>query len=136
MRKMTVALAMAALLTTMAAAPAFADGWGYPYHHGGVVVDPLLWPVAAALTLPAAIVGTVANALVPPPVAYGYPAAPAYSAPVAYAPYYAPRPYPYYYGYGPGVYVAPRGYYYGPRGYYYGTRGYYHARGYRYYRRW
>ncbi len=123
MRKIIIALVMTALASTTAAAPAFAHGWDRPYY-GGVVVDPLLWPITAALTLPAAIVGTVANAVVPHPVTYGYPAVPVYAGPAAYAPapYYAPR-----------VYVAPRGYYY-PGGYYYAPRGYYHVRAYRYYR--
>ena len=124
MRKIMVALIVTALLSAVAVAPAFANGWDRPYC-GRVVVDPLLWPITAALALPAAIVGTVANAVVPHPVTYEYPATPVYAGPA----YYAPEPY-----YAPRVYVAPRAYYY-PRGYY-APRGYYHVRTYRYYRGW
>ena len=123
MRKTIVAFIVAALVSAMGAAPAFANGWGSPYpYQQSVVVNPILWPIAAALTLPAAIVGTVANVLVPPPVAYGYSPAPVYSAP---PPAYYPAG-PYYYA--PRVYAAPRAYY--------APRGYYHARPYRYYRGW
>jgi hypothetical protein len=101
MRKIVVTLIVASLLSATTAAPVFAHGWdGYPHVRGGIF-NPL-WPVAAALAIPAAIVGTVANIAVPEPV-YAPPPAPVYSGP---ATYYAPR-----------VYVAPRGYY-APRAYY------------------
>ena len=108
MRKIVVSLIVASLLSATTAAPVFANGWdGYPHLRGGIF-NPF-WPVAAALAIPAAIVGTVASVTVPGPV---------YSGP---ATYYAPGPY-----YAPRVYVAPRGYY--------GPRAYYHARYYRTYR--
>jgi hypothetical protein len=108
MRKIVTTLIIAGLLSATSVAPAFADG----YYNGRVDVFNPLWPVAAALSIPAAIVGAVAN--LPVPVVYGYPA------PVVYSnPYYQPGPY-----------YAP----YGPRGYY-APRGYYPYRGYRGYRR-
>lgn len=109
MKKIVVTLIAAALLSATTAAPVFAHG----YYGRGVVVDPL-WPVAAALALPGAILGTVANAITPAPV-YVSPYAPVYSAP---ATYYAPRSY----YYTPRVYVAPRAYY--PPRYYYAPRYY------------
>jgi hypothetical protein len=122
MKKLVVTLIIGSLLTAATAAPAFANGWdGYPHVRGGIF-NPL-WPVAAALAIPAAIVGTVASITVPEPVGYGYAAPPVQVAPQVYSEpaYYAPR-----------VYVEPRGYY-APRGYY-GPRGYYPARHYRTYR--
>jgi hypothetical protein len=117
MKRIMVTFIVAALLSATTSATVFADG-GRGYHHGrgGVVVDPfwpITWPIAAALAIPAVVIGTVANVAVPPPV---YPA-PVYSGPA----YYAPGPY-----YAPRVYVEPRGYY--------APRGYYHDRHYRSYR--
>jgi hypothetical protein len=109
MKKIVVTLIAATLLSATTAAPVFAHGY---YGRGGVVIDPL-WPVAAALAIPAAILGTVANAITPAPV-YVAPPAPVYSGP---ATYYAPRPY-----YRPRVYYAPRAYY--PSRYYYAPRYY------------
>jgi len=134
MRRIAVTLIVASLLSAATAAPVFANGWGGHSHGGRGGVD-IFWPVAAALAIPAAIIGTVANLAVPAPVGYGYapPAVPVqpevysgsstYYAPEQYyAPrtYYAPRQY-----YAPRVYVAPRGYY--------SPRPYYPARGYRTY---
>jgi len=122
MKKLVVSIAVTALVTAVAA-PAFAEGWGR-HSHGAVVADALLWPIAAALTIPAAIIGGVAQATLPHPVIYGSPPPPVVEGPGAYAgpgAYYAPR-----------VYVEPRVYYV-PRGYY-APRAYYPARGYRYYR--
>jgi hypothetical protein len=108
MKKIVVTLIIGSLLTAATAAPVFANGWdGYPNVRGGIL-NPL-WPVAVALSIPAAIVGTVANVAVPVPVGYGYAPQPQYVAPQVYPEhesYYAPR-----------VYVAPRGYY-APRAYY------------------
>ena len=92
MKRIVATLAAAALITVSVAAPAFADGWGR-HSHGTNVADVLLWPITAALTIPAAIVGTVAQATLPHPVVYEAPV-PAYQDPVAYAgpkAYYAPR---------------------------------------------
>jgi hypothetical protein len=115
MRKIVVTIIVASLLSATTAAPVFAHGWdGYPHVRGGIF-NPF-WPVAAALAIPAAIVGTVANIAVPEPVYYP-PPEPVYSGP---ATYYAPGSF-----YSPRVYVAPRGYY--------SPRAYYPAR-YRYYR--
>ncbi|HTP64826.1 MAG TPA: hypothetical protein VMJ66_05500 [Geobacteraceae bacterium] len=108
MKKFAITIVVASLLAATSAVPAFADGWGH--HHGGVEVLNPLWPVAAALAIPAAIVGTVARLAVPPAPVYGYAAPPApvvYERPVAYYPqrvYAAPRAY-----YGGRVYY-PRGY--------------------------
>jgi hypothetical protein len=129
MKKILAASIIGSLLSLTSAAPALAHGWdGYPHVRGGIL-NPL-WPVAVALSIPAAIVGTVANLAVPEPVRYGYDAPPVvveprvYSAPARYyapGPYYAPRVY-----HAPRVYVAPRGYY--------SHRDYYPARYYRTYR--
>ena len=102
MRKMISTLIIASLVSATSVAPAYADGWRG--HHGGVF-NPL-WPVAVALSIPAAIIGTVANAVTPVPVGYGYAAPPAPVAYSGYPTYYAPGAY-----YAPRVYVAPRGYY-------------------------
>ncbi len=107
MRKIVATLVVATLLSATASAPAFADGWGGHYHGRGGGVDPfwpITWPIAAALAIPAAIVGTAAHVAMPP-AGYGYaaPPAPVYSRP---ATYYAPEP-----TYSTRVYVAPRGYY-------------------------
>jgi hypothetical protein len=138
MRKIVITLIAATLLSATAAAPAFADRWG-GHHDRGIPGGPL-WPVVAALSIPAAVIDTVAH-IAFPFHGVGYPAIPvtagpaAYAGPADYAPtaYYAPRAYV-----APRVYVAPRGYYaprghYAPRGYY-EPRGYYRDRGYRTYR--
>lgn len=122
MRKIVFSLAVAALLSAVVSEPAFADRWGR-HSRGRDAADALLWPITAALTLPAAIIGTVAQATIPPPFVYGGPpvAGPAdYAGPRAY--YYSPPP----------VYVVPGGYY-EPR-VYYAPRRYYHHRGYHHYR--
>jgi len=124
MRKTVLTIAALALLSTTISVPAFADGWGRHYHEMSVG-DALLWPITAALTLPAAVVETVAHATIPPVLFDSAPTA-VVESPAAYAgprAYYAPEPY-----YAPRVYVAPRAYY-GPRGYYV-SRGYYPGRGY------
>jgi len=115
MKKILVTLIIGSLLTAATAAPVFANGWDGHHHLRGGIFNPL-WPVAVALSIPAAVVGTVANLAVPVPVGYGY-AAPVQVAPQVYSEpaYYAPR-----------VYVAPRGYY--------SPRAYYPARHYRTYR--
>jgi hypothetical protein len=115
MKKVLSALIIACLVSATSAAPAFADGWRG--HH--VSVFNPLWPIAAALTIPAAIIGTVASAVAPVPVGYGYDAPPAPEIYSGYPTYYAPRAY-----YAPRVYVAPRGNY-----------GYYPYREHRVYRR-
>ena len=137
MRKIVATLIVASLLSLTSVAPVSAGGWGGGYHGRGGEFNPL-WPIAAALTIPAAIIGTVVNLAATVPTTYGYavPQAPetyyapgAYYAPRAYAAarYYAPRTYaaPRYYA--PRAYAAPR--YYAPRAYaaprYYAPRGYY-----------
>jgi len=108
MRKMAVILIGASLL--LAAAPVFADGWGGHSHGRGGGFNPL-WPittvVTAALYIPAAIIGSVAQLAVPGPVGYGYAPPPApvgrvYSGPPTY---YAPG-----YSYAPTTNYAPRPY--------------------------
>ena len=119
MRRILVALIVACLLSATSAAPVFADGWGGHPHGRGGGFNPL-WPittvVTAALYIPAAIIGSVAQLAVPGPLGYGYAPPPApvgrvYSgSPTYYAPgysyapttNYAPRPY-----YQQRVYVAP-----------------------------
>ena len=113
MKRIVVALAAAALISTTVAAPAFADGWGR-HSHEVTAVDVLLWPI----TIPAAIIGGIAQATIPHPVVYEAPA-PAYQeGPAAYA---GPRGY-----YAPSTYYAPRGYY--GRSEYYRPGGYYERR--------
>lgn len=116
MKKILVAVIIGSILTATTAAPVFADDWYGHGHLRGGIFNPL-WPVEVALAIPAAVIGTVANAVVPEPVGYAYAPPPqpvavprAYSGP---ATYYAPEPY-----YAPRVYVAPRGYY-TPRAYHY-----------------
>lgn len=110
MKKIVITITVAALLSATSALPAFADGWG-PHHEEISILNPL-WPVAVALSIPAAIVGSVARITSPPPVAYDYAVPPA---PIVYErPVIVERP---------RVYVAPRAYYPG-RGYY---RGYRHG---------
>lgn len=108
MKKFVIALIIGSLLSATVATSVFAGGRdGFPHIRGGIF-NPL-WPVAVALAIPAAVVGTVASLSVPEPVRYGYAPDPVVVAPPVYvAPpaYYAPR-----------VYVAPRGYY-APRAYY------------------
>jgi hypothetical protein len=108
MKKIMVTLMIASLLSAAIVTPVFAHDWdGHPHIRGGIF-NPL-WPVAAALAIPAAVVGAVASVTFPEPVvvAPAPVAPPVYSAPPAY---YAPR-----------VYVAPRPYYapraYNPYGY-------------------
>ncbi len=111
MKKIAAGIIVASVLSVTCALPAFADEWGP--HYGRVDILNPLWPVAVALSIPAAVVGTVARLAVPPVPVYGYAAPPepvVYERPVAYYPrYYYPR----------RVYVAPRGYYgaYYPRVY-------------------
>jgi hypothetical protein len=119
MRKIIATLIIASLFSATSAAPVFADGWRGHYNGGVGVFNPF-WPVDVALSIPAAIIGTVANAVVPAQVGYGYAAPPA---PVVYS---GPATY-----YAPGPYYAPRVVYAAPRGYY----GYYPYRGHRVYRR-
>ena len=129
MRKIVVALIVATLLSLTSVAPVSAGGWGGGYHGRGGEFNPL-WPIAAALTIPAAIIGTVVNLAATVPTTYGYavPQAPetyyapgAYYAPRAYAAprgYYAPRAYAAPRGnFAPRAYAAPRGNF-APRGYY------------------
>jgi hypothetical protein len=119
MRKIIVTLVVATLLSATASVPAFADGWGEHRYDGGLPGG-ILWPVVAALSIPAAVIDTVTHAAFPIPVGYSYPAT---AGPTVYAgpaAYYAPS-------YEPRVYVEPRGYY--------APRGYYRERGYRTYRR-
>ena len=134
MKKIVVSLAITALLSATISAPAFADGWGR-HSHGSTAADVLLWPIVAALTLPAAIIGTVAQATLPHAVVYGNPS-PIVEGPAAYAgprAYYAPEPCNPSQAYvEPREYYAPRGYY-AARGYY-APRAYYSERGYRTYR--
>ncbi len=107
MKKILVTLMIGSLLSAAVVTPALAHDWDHPHVPGGIF-NPL-WPVAAALAIPAAVVGAIASAADPGPVVVAPPAPvapPVYSAPPAY---YAPR-----------VYVAPRPYYYAPRGYSYG----------------
>ena len=126
MKRIVVSLAAAALMTASLAAPAFADGWGR-HSHEVTAADVLLWP----LTIPAAIVGSIAQATIPHPVVYEAPVS-AYDDPVAYAgprAYYSPAPRGYY---APAPGYRPYGYY--DRGYRHGHGGYYHGRDYG--RRW
>jgi len=105
MRKIVATLIVASLLSLTSVAPVYAGGWGGAYYGRGGGCNPL-WPITAALAIPAAIIGTVVNLAATVPPTYGY-AAPAR--------YYAPR-----------VYVRPA--YYAPRAYI--THGYYTPRGY------
>lgn len=112
MKKIVVTIIVASLLSATTAMPVFAGGWGgHSYGRGGGF-NPF-WPIAAALAIPAAIVGTAARLAVPEPVYASPPVSVAtvYSGP---ATYYSPR-----------VYAAPRGYY-APRAYY-SDRGYYRS---------
>jgi hypothetical protein len=129
MRKIVVTLMVASLLSLTFVAPVFADGWGGGHHGRGGVFNPL-WPVAAVLSIPAAIIGTVVNlAATVPPAPYGYAAPPVPETYYAPGASYAPRVYA-----APGAYYAPRAYaarpgYYAPRAYaarpgYYAPRTY------------
>ena len=133
MRRILVALIVACLLSATTVAPVFADGWGGHSHRGGYGFNPL-WPVAAvvnaALFIPAAIIGTVAQLAVPGPVGYGYVSPPVsveprvYSGPETYndpRTYSVPRTY-----FTPRTYSAPRTYY-APRTYS-APRSYYQPR--------
>ncbi len=158
MKKIVVTLIVASLLSLTCVAPVFAGGWRGGYYGRGHGFNPL-WPITAALSVPAAIIGTVVNLAATVPATYGYAAQQApetYYAPGAYAAptgYYAPRAYAAPTGYyAPRTYAAPTGYYaprtyaaptgyYAPRTYaaptgYYAPRayavptGYYAPRGY------
>ena len=116
MKKILITLIVASLLSLTSVAPVFAGGWGGGYHGRGGGFNPL-WPIAAALTIPAAIIGTVVNLAATVPAPYGY------AAPQVPETYYAPGAY-----YGPRAYAAPG--YYGPRAYAaptgnFAPRGYY-----------
>jgi|GEM_PF-2253104 len=116
MRKIVVTLIVACLLSLTSIAPVFAGGWGGGRHGRGGGFNPL-WPITAALTIPAAVIGTVVNLAATVPATYGY------AAPQAPETYYAPGPY-----YAPRAYAAPTGYY-APRAYaaptrYYAPRAY------------
>jgi hypothetical protein len=148
MRKIVATLIVASLLLSLTSvAPVFAGGRGGGYHGRGGGFNPL-WPITAALAIPAAIIGTVVNlaATVPAPYGYDAPQAPetyyapgAYYAPRAYAAptgYYAPRAYAAPTGYyAPRAYAAPTGYYaprvYAPPPRNFERRGYYPVSGYR-----
>ena len=145
MKKIVITLIVASLLSSTYVAPVFAGGWGGGHHGRGGEFNPL-WPIAAVLAIPAAVIGTVLAATVPPTYGYAAPQAPepyyapgAYYAPRAYpAPtgYYAPRAYPAPTGYyAPRAYPAPTGYY-APRSYAaptgnFARGGYYPESGYR-----
>ena len=124
MRKIVVTFIIASLLSLTSVAPVFAGGWGGGYHGRGGGFNPL-WPVAAALAIPAAIIGTVVAATVPATYGYAAPQAPVtYYAPGAY---YAPRAYPAPTGYyAPRSYAAPTGNF--ARGGYYPESGYRESR--------
>ena len=126
MRKIVITLIVASLLSSTSVAPVFAGGWGGGHHGRGGEFNPL-WPIAAVLAIPAAVIGTVLAATVPPTYGYAAPQAPesyyapgAYYAPRAYAAptgYYAPRAYARTGYYAPRAYTAPRGNF-APRGCY------------------
>ena len=121
MRKIVITLIVASLLSSTSVAPVFAGGWGGGHHGRGGEFNPL-WPIAAVLAIPAAVIGTVLAATVPPTYGYAEPQAPeTYYAPGAY---YAPRAYP-----APTGYYAPRSYA-APTGNF-ARRGYYPESGYR-----
>jgi hypothetical protein len=115
MRKIIVTLIVASLLSLTSVPPVFAGEWGGGYHGRGCGFNPL-WPITAALAIPAAIIGTVVN-LATVPATYGY------AAPQAPGTYYVPGAY-----YAQRAYVAPTGYY-APRAYVAPT-GYYAPRAY------
>jgi hypothetical protein len=122
MRKILATLIMAGLLIATSVAPARAEE-----NYGISVFNPL-WPVATALSIPAAVIASIVNPGATVPVILPTVPAPApvvYSGPATYyvpGPYYAPRVYG-----GPTVYVGSRGYY--------APRVYYPYRGYRVYER-
>jgi hypothetical protein len=124
MRKIVATLIVASLLLSLTSvAPVFAGGRGGGYHGRGGGFNPL-WPITAALAIPAAIIGTVVNLAATVPAPYGY------DAPQAPETYYAPGAY-----YAPRAYAAPTGYY-APRVYAapprnFERRGYYPVSGYR-----
>ena len=116
MRRILRALTVICLLSASVVSPVFADGWGGHHHGGGYGFNPL-WPIVAAvnaaLYIPAAIIGTVAQIATPQPVGYAYAPPPApvrvYTTaqdPDSYAPaaYYAPR---YSYPQATNTYYAP-----------------------------
>lgn len=108
MKKFIATLMIGGLLSAAAVSPALAQEWDHPHIRGGVF-NPL-WPVVAALSIPAAVAGAIANVTVPAPAELALPPLPpaprVYSAPPAYN---APRVY---------VTPAPRSDYYAPREYY------------------
>jgi hypothetical protein len=116
MRKILVTLIVASLLFSTSVATVFAGGWGGGHYGRGGGFNPL-WPIAAVLTIPAAVIGTVVNLAATAPPTYGY------AAPQAPETYYAPESY-----YAPRAYAAPNGYY-APRAYAAPT-GYYVPRSY------
>lgn len=132
MKKFVITIIAAALLSASTAVPALADRWEGHYHDGGLPGGPL-WPIVAALSIPAAVIDTATRIAFPFP-GIGYPATqvttgtgsytgPADFTPTAYAgpAEYEPAPY-----YAPRAYVAPRGYH--------ESRGHYRERGYRIHR--
>ena len=132
MRKILISLTIACLISATSVAPVSAND----NYYGGMSVFNPLFPIAVALSIPAAIITAVVKTGIQDPIEHGLlaqtapegysrPAPAEYSqrAPEGYArpvrvvysapaTYYAPRPY-----YAPRVYVAPSGYY-APRGYY------------------
>ena len=105
MRKIVVTLIVVSILSVTIAAPVFAHGWG-GHSRGGVN---LLWPITAALVLPAAILGGVVHLAVPEPARYTYVPPPVPVEPEMYSgadTYYAPREYA-----APPDYYAPKVYY-------------------------
>ncbi|MGA7828096.1 MAG: hypothetical protein WCA04_10565 [Geobacteraceae bacterium] len=90
MKKLLVALVVASILTAVVAAPVFAHGWGRTSRGEGEGVN-LLWPITAALVIPAAIIGA-AQLRVPVGVRYSYAPPPVpvepdmYSRPAPYSP--------------------------------------------------
>jgi hypothetical protein len=104
MKKIIVTMMIGGILSAATVTPALANEWG-PAHLKGGILNPL-WPVVAVLSIPAAVVKTVADATVPEPVVVVSP--PAHAAPPVY---YTPR-----------EYIAPRAYHYAPRAYHYPER--------------
>ena len=108
MRKIMVTLIVVSILSVTIAAPVFAHGWGGHSREGGEGVN-LLWPITAALVLPAAILGGVVHLVVQEPARYAYVPPPVPVEPEMYSgadTYYAPRVYA-----APPDYYAPRAYY-------------------------
>ena len=122
MRKLLIAIIVSAILSATAAVPAFAERWGG--HDGrdeGLPGGPL-WPIVAAMSIPAAAINTVMH-IAFPFQGIGYPATTVtartgeYTGPADFSPAAtagpadnAPTPY-----YTPRAYDEPRSYY-EPRG--------------------